>query len=496
MKEILINVHPSNTKVCIVEDNQLQEFWIERKNLSRLVGNIYKGKVMNTLPGMHAAFVNIGLERNAFLYAGDTLEFLDLLQDMPAQKLNLRPGDEVLVQVVKDQFGMKGARISMNISLPGRGLVLMPQIDYVGVSKKIVNEEERKRLVDYVNSIKPDGYGFILRTQSLDCSEDELKEEMQELCQKWEKIKADNLRKSICSLIYKEEDLAIRAVRDMLREDVSKVIINDCKLHQEFQNAFPFIHKSKPNMFEYYDGKEDLLQKYNLYGQIERLLEKKVVLKSGAYLIIDRTEALTVIDVNTGKYVGESNLEDTVFETNSLAAIEIARQLRLRNIGGIVIIDFIDMAKQEHMDKVMEILQGELSKDRTKTTLVDMTPLGLVELTRKKTRNMIESVMLQPCPYCEGDGYLFSNEHIVAKLKIVLDKYLEIPENKALLVKVSTSVFNSLFSHRLLSKECSEDWASKRIYMIADNNMHTEKYEIIVLKGSILSLPDNARLLY
>ncbi len=496
MKQILINVHPSNTKVCIVNNQQLEEFWVERKNLTRLVGNIYKGKVMNVLKGMHAAFVNIGLEKNAFLYAGDTTEYSDLLQGMTSQTLNLRAGDEILVQVIKDQFGMKGARVSMNISLPGRGLVLMPQIDYVGVSRKIVDETQRQKLTDYITSIKPQGYGFILRTQSSTCSQEELKQEMEELCKKWEKIKQDKNKKPICSLIYKEEDLAVRAVRDMLREDVDKVIVNDSRLFEEFKEAFPYIFSTKPDMFELYQEKEDLLQKYNLYGQIESLLEKKVVLKSGAYLIIDRTEALTVIDVNTGKYVGESNLEDTVFETNKLAAIEIARQLRLRNIGGIVVIDFIDMALQEHIDEVMETLRIELAKDRTKTTLVDMTPLGLVELTRKKTRNMIESVMLQPCPYCDGDGYIFSDEHIVAKLKNALDKYLTIPENKSVLVTVAPSVFNKMFTFRLLSKECSEEWQNKRIYVMSDTHIHIEKFEIKVLKGTILNLPDNAKMLY
>lgn len=496
MKEILINVHPSNTKVCIVDQGKLEEFWVERKSLTKLVGNIYKGKVSNVLPGMHAAFVNIGLDRNAFLYAGDTLEFQEMLPSVEQKPLNLKAGDQIVCQVIKDQFGQKGARISMNISLPGRVLVLMPQYDYIAVSRKISNEEKRIELQEYISSIRPNGYGFILRTQSEYCSKEEIKEEMEELCQKWDKIKQDALFTPVCSLIYKEEDLAIRAVRDMFDDSIDRLVINDKKLFEEFKGAFPYLYSKKPEMFVCEQEQDDLLQKYDLYAQIEGLLQKKVELKSGANLIIDRTEALTVIDINTGKYVGERNLEDTVFETNKIAAVEIARQLRLRNIGGIVVIDFIDMTEQEHITQVLDILQRELLKDRVKTILVGMTPLGLVELTRKKERSMIESVMLQSCPYCQGNGYLFSDEHTVAKLKNKMNEYLCLPENKAMLITVAPSVATKMFNYRLLSKECSGIWINKRIYVVTDINMHLEDFKIEILKGSVLSLPNEAKLLH
>ena len=218
MKDILINVNPSDTQVCIVENGELVEFWVERKNLTRLVGNIYKGKVQNVLNGMQAAFVNIGLEKNAFLYAGDTLEYGEILKDVTDKKLNLRSGDTILCQVTKEQFGSKGARITMNVTLPGRGVVLMPQIDYVGVSRKITDEDKKRELIDFVNEVKPDGFGIILRTQSVDCSKEELKEEIAELVEKWNRIKESTITKPAGSLIYKEEGVAIRAVRDMLRE--------------------------------------------------------------------------------------------------------------------------------------------------------------------------------------------------------------------------------------------------------------------------------------
>lgn len=496
MKEILINVQNTNTKVCIVEDGQLVEFWVERKNIAGLVGNIYKGKVTNVLQGMQAAFVNIGLEKNAFLYAGDTLAYKEELKDVTDNRLNLKAGDKIIVQVVKDQFGSKGARVSMNVTLPGRLVVLMPMLDYVGVSRKIMDEDKRNALIDYVKGVKPQGYGFILRTQAEDCDLEELRREMNELVAKWEEIKRDIPSKKVSSLVYKDEDLAVRAVRDMLRNDVDKVVINNRKMYEEFVRAFPDLYSAKPDLFEIYTGVEDLWERYKITEQIDGLLERRVNLKNGGYLIIDRTEALTVIDVNTGKYVGDKNLEETVFETNRIAAIEIARQLRLRNIGGIVVIDFIDMNNSIHIDKIMQTLQQELAKDRTKTSIAGMSSLGLVELTRKKKRSMIDAVMLQPCPYCRGNGYVFSDEHVAGKLKNSINAYFACKDNKALLVTVAPSVFNKIFTARLLEKECENEWADKRIYMLADPNIHIEKFTIQVLHGSILDLPDNARMLY
>ena len=495
MKRILIDVHPGSTKVCIVKDNLLEEFWVERKSINKLVGNIYKGKVMNVLPGMQAAFVNIGLERNAFLYAGDIVIDGEKLEGAEQLKINLRAGDSVLCQVEKDQFGTKGARITTNITLPGRVLVYMPQIDYVEVSHKITHEKTKERLVKLAEEIKPEGCGVILRTQAQFCDEDELRAEMKELVSLWEKIKEDTLKKPAGTLVYKEQDLAIRAVRDMLA-DVDEVVINDEKLYKEFKKSFPYVEKLRPDIFKFYNGAKDLLQNYELSEQIDALLKRKVVLKNGAYLIIDRTEALTVIDVNTGKFVGNKNLEETVFETNKIAAVEIARQLRLRNIGGIVVIDFIDMEEPEHREKVLEVLGKELEKDRVKTSLVGLTALGLVELTRKKTRSMIETVMLQPCPYCNGDGYVYGDEHMIMKIRAAITQVFEGISAKAVVVTVAPSLFNKMFSLRYLEKECQTVWKDKRIYVIPDPAMHIEKYKIQTLNSAILDLPDNARMLY
>ena len=495
MKQIIIASHPANTRVCIVEDGKLVEFWVERESTERIVGNIYKGKVMNVLPGMASAFVNIGLEKNAFLYAGDMIDEEGSIKETNS-KLNVKVGDEILVQVVKDQFGNKGARISMNISLPSRGLILMPQIDYVGVSRKLEDTEQVKELVDYVESIRKPGHGYILRTQSTDCTKEEILSDAEDLESIWEKIQDSYNHTSAPALIYKDESLAIRAVRDMLRSDVCEIVVDSEKVYEELKATFPHVVEENPNLFKLYNHTENIVYAYNLNSQIDALLQKKVEMSNGAYLVIDRTEALTVIDVNTGKYVGQKQLSETIFETNKIAAKEIARQLRLRNLGGIIVVDFIDMDKQEQIDTVMAILKEELAKDRIKTTLIDITPLGLVEITRKKTSSMLGDVMLQPCPYCHGDGYVFSDEHVVTKLKQDLNIIFKNPMNTTAIIEVATSVFNKIFAYKLLEKECETIWKEKRIYIVPSQSLHIEKYKIQATNATIIDLPDTAKLLF
>ena len=496
MKKIIIACHPANTHVCIVEDGKLVEFWVERESTKGIVGNIYKGKVMNVLPGMESAFVNIGLEKNAFLYAGDMIDVDGETKGEVGKKLNVKIGDEVLVQVVKDQFGTKGARISMNISLPSRGLILMPQTDYVGVSRKLDDSDEVKALTEFVEKNRKKGHGYILRTQCLDCPKEELENEIKELEDKWEKIQDGFMHRSAPSLIHKDESLAIRAVRDMLRSDVDEIVVDNKVVYNELIEAFPHVYEDNSKLFKLYEHTESIMYAYNLSSQIDALLTKKVEMSNGAYLVIDRTEALTVVDVNTGKYVGQKQLSETIFETNKVAAKEIARQLRLRNIGGIIVVDFIDMDKQSQIDEVMAILKEELSKDRIKTTLIDITPLGLVEITRKKSSSMIGDVMLQPCPYCNGDGYVYSEEHVATKIKQSLYTLFKNPMNTTAIVEVSINVFNKIFAYKLLEKECETVWKDKRIYLVPSDALHVEKYSLKATNETIIDLPDTAKLLY
>ena len=492
MKNILIDVHFSSTNVAVVEEGTLVEFWVERRNNANLVGNIYKGKVKNCLPGMQATFVDIGRERNGFLYEGDVI--VDGEKIAGASGMHYRPGDDILCQVQKDEFGNKGARLTTNITLAGRVLVLMPQMDYVGVSRKITDEARRRELTDYARELRPEGCGVILRTQSESCSREEIAEEMEYVYSKWQEVKRKNVISHAPALLLRESPVAVRAVRDMLRDDVDKVIVNDKSLYDELIKVSKYILKRRPDLYEFDSSQRSLLRKYDLTEQIKALTKRKVTMKNGAYLVIDRTEALTVIDVNTGKYVGGRNLEETVFETNCIAAEEIAKQLRARNIGGIIIIDFIDMESPEHTEKVLDILNTHLAKDRSKTVVLGVTNLGLVEMTRKKTRSMLESVMLQECPYCGGEGHVFSSEHVIMELREKL--YDVINEDvHAVKVTLAESVFNRLISQHYLSRECSGVWKDVMIYAIPDENMHIEKYKIEIDNSSVLSLPDTAKLI-
>lgn len=498
MKKLYIYVEPSRTQVCLTEDGELVEYYIERKTANKLVGNIYKGKIINILPGMQAAFVNIGLEKNAFLFAGDTLlDPQDIEGEKPQDFSRYKEGDAVLCQVVKDQFGTKGARITLNVSLPGRVLVMMPQSDFIGISRKIADESERERLTSLVQELRPDPkFGYVVRTEAASASKEEMEFEMQELHRRWKEIVETYKKANFFDVVYAEATLGSRAVRDLLRSDVAEVITNDVKLYDYLLDPLNIGLRQRHYELEFYDGQEDMTAFYGFMPQIEKLLKRKVMLKNGAYLVIDRTEALTVIDVNTGKYVGEKNLEETVFNTNVLAAKEIARQLRLRNIGGIVIIDFIDMELVENREAVLDALKQSLAKDTVKTTVVGMTSLGLVELTRKKTRSMIESVLLQDCPYCGGDSYVYSEEFMIIRLKQALYDLINETNPPAITVRVHPAIFSRIFALRYLEKDCENSWKYKRIYIIPDEKLHMEKFVLQSERNLVLDLPDTARLLY
>ncbi|MEG1509534.1 MAG: Rne/Rng family ribonuclease [Clostridia bacterium] len=496
MKNIIIDVQPNVTFVCVVENDELQDFWVERGTSSKVVGNVYKAKVMNVLKGMQACFVNIGIERNTFLYAGDTLKANgESYHDGEDPEILLKAGDVVLCQVLKDEFGNKGARITMNISLPGRVLVMMPMLGYIGLSRKIENEEKRQYLTDFLEKNKAEGSGYIVRTEAENATEAELLEEIELLNKKWKQIKKDFLEKPVFTQLYQEDDIVLRTVRDMFSSDIDAIITNDESIEARIKTNYPHILEGKPNIIKY-NAQENLMQTKDLASQVAKLLKKKVVLSNGAYLIIDRTEALTVIDVNTGKYIGDKNLEETVYETNRIAGIEIARQLRLRNIGGIIVVDFIDMHEEEHQKMLLEVLQQELNKDKIKTNILGMTGLGLVEITRKKTRSMLEAVMLQPCPYCNGDGYVFSDELVLSRIHTALNNLFEFSNSTCVKIYVHPSIFSKVFALKYFKKECANEWKNKRIYIIGDSGLHIEKFEIKEENSAIIDLPDTAKLLY
>ncbi|MDE6967132.1 MAG: Rne/Rng family ribonuclease [Clostridia bacterium] len=499
MKNLIIDTHASGTRVCVVENGNLIDFAIEKTSSEKLVGNIYKGKVVNVLKGMQAVFVDIGLEKNGFLYGGDICfngKMISHNGTNAPDKIPLKVGDIIMCQVLKDQFGTKGPRLTMNISLPSRVLVMEPLVDYIAISRKIDNEDERNRLENLVKVNRIDNSGYIVRTEAETCSEEELLTNIKKLNAKWQKIKNDYIACPKCSLLYSEGDLVIRAVRDFMRGDIDKIIVNDIGICNMLEAEFSCIFGKKKDIFEVYTGGDTLTNHFNLNPQIEKLLKREVMLSNGAYLVIDKTEALTVIDVNTGKYVGDQNLEATVFMTNKIAAVEIARQIRLRNLGGIIIVDFIDMYDTEHRKEVLELLAQELKKDRLKCTLVGMTDLGLVQITRKKMRSMLYETMLQECPYCKGDAYVQSVEHIIMRIRDYLYEIFKDDTIQAVKLTVNPILFSKMFSLNIFEKELNNDWANLRIYLIPDPLCHIEKFSCERVRSSVIELPDNAKLLY
>lgn len=496
---IYIDIHASRTKVAVIEDDRLVELYVERENSEKLIGNIYKGRVENVLSGMQSAFVNIGLSKNAFLYVHENgmVDTRDILASVPSvQPITDKVGDEIMVQVVKEQFGTKGVRITKDITIPGRYIVLMPKNEYVGISRKITDEKTRERLSKIIDSVKVDGMGYIVRTAAKNATFDEIKKEAQELYNEY-KIVLKNYEKASCGqLVRRESNLIERMVRDIFNEDTEELYVNNRTVYDELVERFTTLMPQKIDALRFYPEIGDMFDAFGLNDKMEEILKRKVPLSNGAYLIIDRAEAFTVIDVNTGRYVGENNHEETVFTTNMIAVDEIARQLRLRNIGGIIIVDFIDMDFLEHREAVLERLKDAVKKDRIKTMVIGMTALGLVEITRKKTISMVDKVFLQTCPYCEGDSYVYSEEFVIMKLRGDLYKHFKGDDSESVVINVNPSVFAKLFVLRTLEQDCQTVWADKRIYIVPDESMHIESYKIKSCKSGILDLPNTARMLY
>ncbi|WP_028293178.1 ribonuclease G [Oceanobacter kriegii] len=411
--EILMNVTPTETRVGVVENGVLQEIIIERTNHRGLVGNIYKGKVVRVLPGMQAAFVDIGLERAAFIHAAE------LGSHDPQTPINqlLHEGQSLVVQVTKDPIGTKGARLTTQLTIPSRYLVYMPGADHVGVSQRIDDDEERDRLKQMVqNCMEAEGLtgeaGFILRTAADGVGEEEILADTRYLRRLWRKLEERIKEFTPPSVIYDELPLPLRTLRDYARPEVDKILVDS---RETFEKIQQFAHQYVPEVEErlgYYPGPRPIFELYSVEDEIQRALERKVPLKSGGYLVIDQTEAMTTIDVNTGGFVGRRNLEETIFKTNLEAATAIGRQLRLRNLGGIIILDFIDMMDTEHQRQVHRMLEKVLEKDHAKTKISGVSELGLVEMTRKRTRESLEQMLMEPCKACDGRGSVKTPETV------------------------------------------------------------------------------------
>jgi ribonuclease G len=417
--EILVNATPRETRAAVLENGVLQEIYVERVSRRGLVRNLYKGRVSRVLPGMQAAFVDIGLERTAFLHAADiafmrpdeTMVSLPAIDDI---RRLVNQGDEILVQVIKDPIGTKGARLTTFVALPSRYLVYMPRGEGIGVSARIEDEAERARLKSVIGSrMRPvDGGGYIVRTAAAGVPEQALAEDMAYLDKLWHHVRQTSLQKSAGEIVHEDLPLTLRMLRDELARGVTRVLV-DSPTEQE--RMVEFARAFIPNtgtQFELYTGPRPIFDLHGVEEEITKALERKVQLKSGGHLVIDQTESMTTIDVNTGAYVGTRNLEETIFRTNLEAAVAIARHLRLRNLGGIIIIDFIDMQDEAHRRQVLAALERALAGDRAQTHIVSLSPLGLVEMTRKRTRESLEHLLCRPCPSCDGRGFVKTPETV------------------------------------------------------------------------------------
>ncbi len=485
-EEILINVTPQETRVAVVENGMLQELHIERTHARGIVGNIYKGKVARILPGMQAAFVDIGLERAAFLHAADLrvppqqLASGEIQVQTPIVEL-LREGEEIIVQVSRDPLGSKGARLTMNITLPARYLVYMPFTKHIGISQKIEDEAARERLRELLKAATEDGAqgGYILRTMAETAREDELRNDIHYLRRVWDVVQEKIVSAGPCTLVHADLPLALRAMRDLVRSGVEQIRLDS---RETFQKAEEFAGEFIPELqahIEYYPGERPIFDLYSVEDEIKKALDRKVPLKSGGYVIVDQTEAMTTIDVNTGAYVGRRTLEETLFKTNLEAAQAIARQLRLRNIGGIIIIDFIDMADPEHRRQVVRALEKALAHDRAKVHIVEMSGLGLVELTRKRTRESLERVLCEPCPTCNGRGILKTAQTVCYEIfREILREARQFGTDKYM-VLASQVVIDMLLDEEAEGLAKLQEFIRRPITLQVEPLYHQEQYDIV-----------------
>jgi ribonuclease G len=509
-KQLIINVNEHETRVALLEDGTIVELHVDRGDDSDIAGNIYKGRVLRVLPGMQAAFVDIGLNQAAFIYVDDVYNnnFKDIEQfftlgteegeirseeeaipfpshrrDFMIEEL-LVEGQEVLVQVAKSPMGTKGARISSHISIPGRFLVLMPSSSHIGISRRIEDEAERSRLKQLVHERRKDNSGYIIRTAAEGETEEKIVYEMGFLNNLWENIQRKFDMAPTPSMIYQDISISLRAVRDLLIHEVEKLVIDS---KPTYDAVLSFLDTYMPSLREnviLYDAAEPVFDAYNLEGDISRALKRKVWLKSGGYILIEHTEALTAIDVNTGRYVGKHNLEETILKTNLEAVKEIAYQIRLRDIGGIIIIDFIDMEKKFNQERVFSAFKEALKRDKSKTHVLPMSEMGLIQMTRKRTREPLTRILCEPCFYCEGEGYIVSRQSVCYNVYREILRSSRDVMGQRVAIRANPQVAEFLHreeNHLIGSLERS---LAKQIVIYPEPQFHMEQFEIFEIQDN------------
>ena len=509
--EIIINVRPYETRVALLEDRNLSELYIERSKEKGLTGNIYRGRVTKVLPGMQVAFVDLGLERSGFLHQSDInlsdygivpdfeksasdgedteemlfdsyMENQNVSSEPPPIEELLEQGQEIMAQVVKEPIGNKGTRISSYITLPGRYLVFMPMVNQIGVSRRIHDVEERERLKNEVSQMRKAGKGYIIRTAAETVSREELKRDIDFLDKVWERILGKNERVSAPALINRDLDIILRAIRDLTPREVDRIIIDseeDYERCVEFINTY--IGEPKPKI-ELYQGSEPIFDSFGLELEIERALGRRVWLKSGGYIAIDQTEALTAIDVNTGKFVGKRSQEETILKTNLEAVKELVYQVKLRNIGGLIIIDFIDMEKEQSKEQVYKLLEQMLRTDRSRSNILRVSEFGLVEMTRKRTRENLSQSLNQTCQYCDGKGVIKSHQTICYEIFRDIERStLRHPTSKKLQLEVSPRIADVLYEEENQFLEKLETVQNYNIKIKPVNSFPDEQFEVTIM---------------
>jgi ribonuclease G len=497
-REIFINVTQHEKRVAILDNKRLEEFYVERPDQVNLVSNIYKGRVESVLPGMGAAFVDLGLEKNGFLYVSDVVSGAASLEKLfeegadeeyiaksqkhksyPSISQLLKKGDDVLVQVVKEPLGTKGARLTTHISIPGRFLVMMPFDNHIGLSKRIESREERDRIRKIMEDLKlPKDIGFIVRTAAIGASDKDFQRESRYLINLWNQIKGKAKKARPPQILHAEYDLVLRVARDIFTSDVSRVEVDS---RNDFKRMSRFLNILAPHLrprLRLYQERVPLLEKFDVEKQVEKIYDRVVQLKSGGYLIFDQTESLVAIDVNSGKFVGKKNLEDTAYKTNIEAAEEVARQLKLRDLGGIIIIDFIDMEYPEHRKSVYKTLERRLEDDKAKTNILHISSIGLVEMTRQRVRKSIEGKSYQKCPYCNGRGIVKSISTVSIELMRKIERVLQETRSREVFVSLHPEVAYFVSSTERNMIKPLEKRFNRSIRIIEDPNIHIEDIKI------------------
>ena len=480
--EILINVTPQETRVAVMEQGSAQELHVERSSQRGLVGNTYLGVVSRVLPGMQSAFIQIGLDRAAFLHVADIWGHRGGEEAKPIEKI-LHDGDTVLVQVIKDPIGTKGARLSTQISIAGRFLVYLPQESHIGVSQRIEDETERMQLKERLHQMLPADQpgGFIIRTMAETATDTELASDLEYLRRLWSGIQDRARTSSAPALLYQDLDLSLRVLRDFVSDETERILVDSRETFQRLTGFATDYKLPLLDRIQHYTGDRPLFDVYGVEDEIERALARRVALKSGGYLIIDQTEALTTVDVNTGGFVGGRSFDDTIFKTNLEAAQVIARQLRLRNLGGIIIIDFIDMDNDPHRDAVLAEFRKALSLDRTRVGVNGFTTLGLVEMTRKRTRESLAHVLCEPCPTCHGRGELKTAQSICYQVLREVVREARQFDAKEFRILASQKVIDTFLDEEAQSLAMAEEFIGKPIRLQVETLYNQEQYDIVLV---------------